>query len=70
MKIHCNCCGKEYEKKGDILMEGVASVTIDWGYFSQKDGEIHTFSLCETCYDKIAGSFQIPVAVMEKTELV
>lgn len=24
-----------------------------WGYFSQKDGETHTFCICERCYDEM-----------------
>ena len=36
-----------------------------WGYFSKKDGETHSFDLCEECYDKWIGGFQIPVGIQE-----
>ncbi len=44
-------------------MEGVFRVDYEWGYFSEKDGERHSFDLCEACYDKLLRSFQIPVEI-------
>lgn len=70
MKIHCNCCGKELLKKNDVLLEEAIIFKKDWGYFSKKDGEHHSFCLCEMCYDKITKEFQIPVTISEKTELL
>lgn len=70
MKIHCNYCGKEFQRKDDMLLEGAVVFKADWGYFSEKDGERHTFCLCESCYDKITRGFQIPVDVSERTELL
>ena len=43
---------------------------IDWGYFSNKDGETHQFCLCEDCYDEMIKKFRIPVHVSERTELL
>ena len=69
-KIFCNRCGRELKMENAILQEGAASMEIDWGYFSNKDGEHHSFCLCEDCYDKVTGEFQIPVTVEEKNELI
>jgi ribosomal-protein-alanine N-acetyltransferase len=41
-----------------------------WGYFSKKDGERHSFDLCEHCYDKIIETFALPVEAAEATELL
>ena len=45
--------------------EEVLSVDHTWGYFSEKDGERHSFDLCESCYDKLLASFKIPADVRE-----
>lgn len=66
----CNNCGKELSVKYDACLLDGTKIRIDWGYFSQKDGQRHTFCLCENCYDKIISGFQIPVEVEEKTELM
>jgi len=70
MKKYCNCCGKELKYENNLLIEGAVSFETEWGYFSEKDGETHAFCLCESCYDKITKTFQIPVQVSERTELV
>lgn len=58
--LYCNCCGK-------TMLSGAAQdllvVEHRWGYFSGKDGEIHRFYLCESCYDRIRTGFQIPVEI-------
>lgn len=56
-KIICNKCGKE------IKQEDVLSVEKRWGYFSEKDNEVHHFDLCEQCYDEMVASFQIPINI-------
>ena len=69
-EIYCNKCGKRIEEKQDILVEDVLSVKKAWGYFSGKDGMIHEFDLCETCYDEFIRQFQIPVTATEQKELL
>lgn len=64
-KIRCNKCGREIEMEHGMAREGVLQVKWDWGYFSEKDGESHSFCLCETCYDEIRKDFVIPVTVEE-----
>ncbi len=67
-KIICNQCGKVLEIQNQRLEEGVFTAEKEWGYFSRKDGEHHSFDLCEDCYDKLVQGFQIPVTTSEKTE--
>ena len=43
VEVYCNCCGKKLAVKDGMIMEGVLPVTAFWGYFSEKDGEHHTF---------------------------
>ena len=40
-----------------------------WGFFSKKDMKLHSFVLCEECYDRITAQFVIPPDVSEVTEL-
>ena len=69
-KIVCNQCGKSLQEEDGIVKEGVFRGMARWGFFSEKDGEIHTFDLCEACYDRMAASFRIPVEKEEQTELL
>ncbi len=69
-KIKCNVCGKELKVENGIVMEGVFSVDYNWGYFSGKDGEMHSFDICEECYDQIMKQFKIPVTSEENRELI
>ena len=38
--------------------------------FSGKDGEIHSFDLCESCYDLLVQEFKIPPEKKEQTTLL
>lgn len=64
-QIICNCCKKEIAVIDGFAREGVFSVDFDWGYFSGKDGETHSFDLCEACYDEVIRKFRVPVEVKE-----
>lgn len=66
----CNKCGRKLQVSNGRVMEGVCTVEVDWGYFSHKDGEHHSFDLCETCYDQLIKEFRIPVTISEKTEWI
>ena len=59
--IFCNGCGKEIKIKDGVIREGLHSVEKRWGYFSDKDNEVHRFDLCEECYDRMVSQFVIPV---------
>ena len=69
-KVICYRCGREMKVVGGILQEGVFEATVLWGYISDRDGERHSFDLCEACYEKIIHTFQIPVQIEEQTELI
>lgn len=62
-KIICNCCGKEIVVTNGCPREGVLSVDYLWGYFSEKDGERHSFDVCESCYDEWIRQFCVPVDI-------
>ena len=45
--IMCNCCGKKLVVQHGIIREGCISIDHAWDYFSEKDGQVHHFDLCE-----------------------
>ena len=46
----------------------VFSADCVWGYFSNKDGERHSFDLCESCYDELLKTFLIPVEIEKQAD--
>lgn len=68
--VVCNSCGRKMVVNEGIVREGCISVDHAWDFFSEKDGEIHHFDLCEDCYDDMIDRFHIPVDVEEQTELL
>ena len=52
------------------LREGAAHFDVAWDYFSEKDGEVHHFDLCEECYDGVTREFLIEADKEERTELL
>ncbi len=60
-KVNCNCCGRRLYTRNGIVLEGNAPFSVEWDYFSEKDGEVHRFDLCERCYDDLIKTFKIPV---------
>lgn len=69
-EIYCNSCGQRIEITNNRRKEDYLSIKKEWGYFSKKDGQIHTFFVCESCYDKWTEQFRLPVKVEEQTELL
>lgn len=69
-RVICNQCGKELKLEDGYLKEGCFTADVVFGYFSKKDGTRHRFDLCEECYDKMVGQFQIPVEESEALELL
>lgn len=67
---YCNCCGRKILPQNGILKEEICKVEKEWGYFSNKDGEIHRFTICESCYDKWVAGFAIPPEVTQVTVLM
>lgn len=69
-KIYCNKCGKKFIMDRSVVIEGMFNIEYMWGYFSEKDGEIHSFDLCEKCYDDMVKGFNIPIDIRESNEFV
>lgn len=67
-RLICNGCGKIIPVKQGLPESEVFQVCQKWGYFSEKDGEIDLFDLCEECYDRITAGFVIPPEKAEVTE--
>ena len=63
-EIICHCCGKIIGQADYLHIEK------EWGYFSDKDGECHSFDLCEKCFDRLELKFKIPADVWETTTLI
>lgn len=68
--VICNCCGKKLIVDQGILREGCICIDHAWDFFSEKDGEIHHFDLCESCYDELTNQFKIAVDVDEQVEFL
>ena len=69
-KVVCNACGKKLLVENGILKEECIHIAHDFGYFSERDGETHSFDLCEDCYSKIIAGFKLPVESGERKELL
>lgn len=67
---YCNMCGNEIDRQEETPFGEGIHVEKHWGYFSEKDGEIHTFDLCEACYDRLSKEFRIPAEIEEETVLI
>jgi ribosomal-protein-alanine N-acetyltransferase len=67
-KLICNGCGRSLEVEHGILREDVFEGKKQWGYFSKRDGEIHSFLLCQECYEKVIKNFAVAPEVTEVTE--
>ncbi|MGN0330367.1 MAG: hypothetical protein ACI4D5_03910 [Kineothrix sp.] len=70
LAVVCNNCGKDLLVENGIIKEGCFDVTSVFGYFSRKDGQIHSFDLCEDCYDRMIAGFRIPVDCREAKEML
>ncbi len=69
-KVCCNQCGKELLVEDGILKEGCFGIDYSFDYFSNKDGYIYSFDLCETCFDKFVEGFKNPVEITETKEFL
>lgn len=69
-QVLCNQCGRELKVENGYLKEGCFTADANFGYFSQKDGKIFHFDLCEECFDKMIACFAVPAEIDEETELL
>lgn len=65
----CNGCGRQLKVENGILREDVFEGKKQWGYFSERDGELHSFLLCEECYNSMIQKFVVAPVVTDATEL-
>ncbi len=67
--IYCNACGKKLEAipEAKVCKEHL-SINKEWGYFSCKDFMVHSFTICEECYDQWTSTFEIPIEKTVQTE--
>lgn len=55
----CDICGREMldpSVVGTADLNDIcdhAKLEANWGYFSNKDRQVHTCDMCEECYDKV-----------------
>lgn len=70
IEVICNGCGKIIPVEKGIAAEDYISVQKIWGYFSNKDGEYHSWELCEQCYDRIVKQFSVPFEKKAEKELL
>ena len=70
VKVFCNQCGRKLLVEEGILKEGCFSIDYRFDYFSNKDGYIYSFDLCEECFDKMISGFQNPAQIMEIKEFL
>lgn len=66
----CNCCGRKIPVYPSPDARECVEIIKKWGFFSGKDGEIHQFHICESCYDAWIATFAIAPEVTEDTELM
>lgn len=57
--VICNMCGEKVEKSDNGVIHDYIHAEKEWGYFSDMDGENHSFDLCQNCYKKVIGQFKI-----------
>lgn len=70
IELRCNGCGRKLRVEHGITKEGCVHLEVPFGFFTQKDGQVHELDLCEACYDKITAGFAIPATITERTELL
>lgn len=68
--VVCNKCKKHVAVHDGCLKDSFVHMDYAFGYFSSKDGMVHHFDLCESCYDEMINAFSIPVEITENTELL
>ena len=52
------------------MEQDVVTVEQRWGYFSEKDLELHEWYLCEKCYDSLIQGFKIPIKIQTIEEVL
>lgn len=58
--IFCNMCGVELKKDSFGYFSPYFDVDYRWSYPSKFDNSIHSFTLCENCYENFIKTFKLP----------
>lgn len=66
----CNMCGRNIKIQKGMITDGVMSIEYRWGYFSDFDGQTHSFDICQDCYKKLEKKFVIPIDREETNEML
>lgn len=58
-KVICNRCGKEVKfENGMMIDDELHDISVQFGYYSNRDGEYWNFHLCEDCLVEITKDFK------------
>ncbi len=68
--VICNQCGQVIPVYAGDGTQDYLHIEKTWGFFSDKDGQLHRMNLCEVCYDKWIAGFAIPIEMTEATEFL
>ena len=68
--VKCNKCGSIICSGRKFNNKEYLSINKEWGFFSNKDCQIHSFNICEDCYDEMIKEFLIPIDISEKIEVL
>lgn len=68
--VICNMCQKELDVVNGIVKEGCFQGEQNFGYFSERDGQVDRFDLCEECYHKMIKEFKIAVETKDIKEFL
>ena len=60
VQIFCNKCGKEIPRDPSGYFHDFLEIQKRWGYFSDHDDELHSFDICQRCYDEWLAGFVLP----------
>lgn len=64
-KVFCNVCGNEIKFDYGLPAQDYIHVDKSWGYCSSKDNQVHSFDICESCYDRLIKTFKIKPTIIE-----
>lgn len=58
VEVICDGCGQTTTRDRENGVHEYATLSADWGYYSNHDNESHRYQLCETCFFKVLAYLQ------------
>lgn len=58
-KVYCNACGREIKMNKYGYFDDYLTVEKRWSYGSRFDNQVHSFDLCQDCYNILIESLQV-----------